>query len=514
MVLSERRTEGRETLRQTGRQGERKRQDKASTSVPGARVCEGKAVKGGAMMGKDYMLAIIIVNYDDNIWTDQNLLMDSDLPSGWRTIKGSTGTYYWHVPTGATQWQHPCLTGMSQTLETPEEAAEPSSKETDGHTEDRLLGHEDYHTIRDPDSKYFAVRSLGWLQVEEEDLSPGRSSLAVSNVIQQLSHCRDGPEQRDRLGSWGENREMMLVLKKDTLTLLDPLDHTPLHCQPIINIRVWGVGCNNGRDRDFAFVAGDKDSCVLKCHVFRCDAPAKAVAMALHEMCSKMVAEKSVRSPSRSLTMESISPADLPRQVEVLEAVRHQVQKFEVQYIGNLPVSRAMGMEVLNRAIESIMTSTDRDDWEPAVIHVTDSMLSLWRGEDEPLWECQVRFLTFLGVGHDSHTFAVIADGGTQQFECHVFWCEPDAGILSEAVQAACMVQYQKCLVAQTPPPRPRSWHMTPSKVKRANSMDGAVFPPLTSRTGSLMTTKGSINVRKGMMAFFETFRTKQATTS
>lgn len=64
MVLSERRTEGRETLRQTGRQGERKRQDKASTSVPGARVCEGKAVKGGAMMGKDYMLAIIIVNYD------------------------------------------------------------------------------------------------------------------------------------------------------------------------------------------------------------------------------------------------------------------------------------------------------------------------------------------------------------------------------------------------------------------------------------------------------------------
>uniref|UniRef100_A0A8C7XH58 Amyloid beta (A4) precursor protein-binding, family B, member 3 n=1 Tax=Oryzias sinensis TaxID=183150 RepID=A0A8C7XH58_9TELE len=426
----------------------------------------------------------------DNIWTDQNLLMDSDLPSGWRTIKGSTGTYYWHVPTGTTQWQHPCLTGMSQTLET------PVIHSTLGQSE---------HELDSANSKvlYFAVRSLGWLQVEEEDLSPGRSSLAVSNVIQQLSHSRDGSEQRDRLGSWGE---MMLVLKKDTLTLLDPLDHTPLHCQPIINIRVWGVGCNNGRD--FAFVAGDKDSCVLKCHVFRCDAPAKAVAMALHEMCSK------VRSVTSSPLPSSISPADLPRQVEVLEAVRHQVQKFEVQYIGNLPVSRAMGMEVLNRAIESIMTSTDRDDWEPAVIQVTDSMLSLWRGEDEPLWECQVRFLTFLGVGHDSHTFAVIADGGSQQFECHVFWCEPDAGILSEAVQAACMVQYQKCLVAQTPPPRPRSWHMTPSKVKRANSMDGAVFPPLTSHTGSLMTTKGSINVRKGMMAFFETFRTKQATTS
>ncbi|MED6244875.1 hypothetical protein ATANTOWER_026288 [Ataeniobius toweri] len=379
-----------------------------------------------------------------------------------------------------------------------------------------------YLTNHDPDSKCFAVRSLGWLQVEEEDLSPGRSSLAVSNVIQQLSHC-GSTEQRDRSGAWGEGQEMMLVLKKDTLTLLDPLDHTPLHCQPIINIRVWGVGCNNGRD--FAFVAGDKDSCVLKCHVFRCNAPAKAIASALHEMCSKMMSEKALMRSSCSLTMESISPEDLPRQVEFLEAVRQRVQKFEVQYIGNLPVSRAMGMEVLNRAIESIMNSTDRDDWEPTVIHISDKVLSLWTGEDgdEPLWECQVRFLTFLGVGHDSHTFAVIADAGTQQFECHVFWCEPDAGIISEAVQAACMVQYQKCLVAQTPPPRTKSWRATPSKVKRANSMDGATFPPLTSHhhrnsssSSTLVTAaKGSSsNVRKGMMAFFETLRNKQAATS
>lgn len=49
------------------------------------------------------------------------------------------------------------------------------------------------------------MRSLGWLEVEEEDLSPGRSSLAVSNVIQQLSHC-SSPEQRERPGAWGEVR--------------------------------------------------------------------------------------------------------------------------------------------------------------------------------------------------------------------------------------------------------------------------------------------------------------------
>ncbi|CAL8268676.1 unnamed protein product, partial [Merluccius merluccius] len=229
---------------------------------------------------------------------------------------------------------------------------------------------------------------------------------------------------------------MLLVLKKDTLSLMDPLDHTLLHSQPISNIRVWGVGCSNGRD--FAFVAGEKDSCVLKCHVFRCNAPARAIATVLQDMCSKILSDKSVKPPN-SLTLESISP-NLPRQVDLLDAGGHS-PKFDVQYIGNLPVSQAIGMEVLNRAIESIMNTTDRDDWEPISIHVSDTMLSLWRGEagEEALWECQVRHVTFLGVGHDSHTFAVIADGGLRGFQCHVFWCEPHAGRISEVLQAACM---------------------------------------------------------------------------
>ncbi|KAJ8795304.1 hypothetical protein J1605_018319 [Eschrichtius robustus] len=38
---------------------------------------------------------------------------------------------------------------------------------------------------------------------------------------------------------------------------------------------------------DFAYVARDKDTRILKCHVFRCDTPAKAIATSLHEICSK-----------------------------------------------------------------------------------------------------------------------------------------------------------------------------------------------------------------------------------
>ncbi|KAG7254838.1 hypothetical protein CRUP_005143, partial [Coryphaenoides rupestris] len=39
--------------------------------------------------------------------------------------------------------------------------------------------------------------------------------------------------------------------------------------------------------RDFAYVARDKNTRILKCHVFRCDTPAKAIATSLHEICSR-----------------------------------------------------------------------------------------------------------------------------------------------------------------------------------------------------------------------------------
>lgn len=64
-----------------------------------------------------HRLSLFLTCSSDNIWTDQNLLLDSDLPTGWRTIRDSTGTYYWHVATGATQWHHPRLSGTPQLLD-------------------------------------------------------------------------------------------------------------------------------------------------------------------------------------------------------------------------------------------------------------------------------------------------------------------------------------------------------------------------------------------------------------
>ncbi|NXW09068.1 APBB3 protein, partial [Fregetta grallaria] len=387
----------------------------------------------------------------DNLWSDQSLETDPDLPPGWRKIRDSLGTYYWHVPTGTTQWQHPARTSGpggrleadgEETLQGAHSAKDrpiPSPVASLSRRTSLPWHGDDFQHSAEPGSKCFAVRSLGWVEIPEEDLAPGKSSIAVNNCIQQLSNSKSQGAAENR----GEGQDLVMILKKDTMSLVDPLDRSLIHRQPILNIRVWGVGCNNGRD--FAFVASDKDTCVLKCHVFHCNVPAKGIAKALHEMCSKIVAERAIASNGlrRAAMLEpSGSTEDLPLQVDILEAVRQSMQTYEALYIGSLPVPRAMGMDVLNEAIEKLTRGPGRERWMPSLIHVSDTAMRVHPAQDEEaahIWECQVRYVTFLGVGRDAHTFALIVDTG-RRFQCAAFWCEPDAGTISEAVQAACMV--------------------------------------------------------------------------
>lgn len=51
----------------------------------------------------------------------------------------------------------------------------------------------------------FAVRSLGWVEMSEEDMAPGKSSVAVNNCIRQLSYHKHN--LHDTAGIWGEVRE-------------------------------------------------------------------------------------------------------------------------------------------------------------------------------------------------------------------------------------------------------------------------------------------------------------------
>ncbi|XP_070120029.1 amyloid beta precursor protein binding family B member 2 isoform X10 [Equus caballus] len=409
---------------------------------------------------------------ETDIWSDQSFQTDPDLPPGWKRINDIAGTYYWHIPTGTTQWERP----VSIPADLQGSRKGSLSSVTPSPT---------------PENECFAVRSLGWVEMAEEDLAPGKSSVAVNNCIRQLSYCKN--DIRDTVGIWGEGKDMYLILENDMLSLVDPMDRTVLHSQPIVSIRVWGVGRDNGRD--FAYVARDKDTRILKCHVFRCDTPAKAIATSLHEICSKIMAE---RKNAKALACGSLQERnnvnlDVPLQVDFPTPKTELVQKFHVQYLGMLPVDKPVGMDTLNNAIESLMTSSDKEDWPSVNMNVADATVTVIseKNEEEILVECRVRFLSFMGVGKDVHTFAFIMDTGNQRFECHVFWCEPNAGNVSEAVQAACMLRYQKCLVA-----RPPSQKVRPPP------------PPADSVTRRVTT-----NVKRGVLSLIDTLKQKRPVT-
>ncbi|XP_032883560.1 amyloid-beta A4 precursor protein-binding family B member 2 isoform X6 [Amblyraja radiata] len=473
---------------------------------------------------------------ETDIWSDQSFQTDPDLPPGWKKINDVAGIYYWHIPTGTTQWERPvtsaevpdirkgslCSITPSPTPESEKPWADfavlnggkinsdvwkdlhaatvnpdPSLKEFEGATlryaslKLRTIPQSEEDgscTINsDPEAKCFAVRSLGWVEMAEEDLAPGKSSVAVNNCIRQLSYCKN--DIRDTVGIWGEGKDMYLILENNMLDLIDPMDRTVLHSQPIVSIRVWGVGRDNGRD--FAYVARDKDTRILKCHVFRCDTPAKAIATSLHEICSKIMAERrNAKAVACSVSQERVNVnLDVPLQ-DFPTPKTELVQKFHVQYVGVLPVAKPLGIEILNGAIESLMTTTNKEDWISVIMNVADATVTVIRqkDEDEVLLECRVRFLSFIGVGKDIHTFAFIMDAGNQRFECHVFWCDPNAGNVSEAVQAACMLRYQKCLVARPPPPR-----MCPPG------------PPTDS-----MTRRVTTSVKRGVLSLIDTLKQKR----
>ncbi|XP_045069846.1 amyloid-beta A4 precursor protein-binding family B member 2-like isoform X2 [Coregonus clupeaformis] len=368
----------------------------------------------------------------------------------------------------------------------------------------------------DPEAKCFAVQSLGWVEMAEEDLSPGKSSVAVNNCIRQLSYCKN--DIRDTVGIWGEGKDMYLVLENNMLNLVDPMDRSVLHSQPIASIRVWGVGRDNGRD--FAYVARDKDTRILKCHVFRCDTPAKAIATSLHLICSRIMSERKLaKALSRawsggvSLHDRMQSGLGLPLQ-EFPTPKTELVQRFTVLYLGMMPVASPIGMDTVNGAIDSLIGSSRREEWTAVNLNVADATLIISNQqeveeeveEEEVLFECRVRFLSFMGVGRDIHCFAFIMDGGGQRYECHVFWCEPNAGQLSEAVQAACMLRYQKCLLAHPPSRRPLPSYgcgSSPPGSGGGNHGNGGV-------EGETVSQRVSTSVKRGVLSLIDTLKQKR----
>ncbi|XP_075774126.1 LOW QUALITY PROTEIN: amyloid beta precursor protein binding family B member 1-like, partial [Pelodiscus sinensis] len=207
--------------------------------------------------------------------------------------------------------------------------------------------------------------------------------------------------------------------------------------------------------RDFAYVARDPLTQKLKCHVFRCETPATGIATCLQALCAQVLAQRrSTRALASSPATEHGKMVEIPFQVEFPAPKTELVQKFEVSYLGSAPVARPVGVDVIHAALDSVLAPTSRDHWTPSHVHVAPATLSITHAQTEAvLCECRVRFLSFMGVGRDVRSFAFIVASAPGTFRCHMLWCEPNAAGLSEAVQAACMLRYQKCLDARPQAP-------------------------------------------------------------
>ncbi|XP_016526859.1 amyloid beta A4 precursor protein-binding family B member 2 [Poecilia formosa] len=550
---------------------------------------------------------------ETDIWSEQSFQTDPDLPPGWKKITDMAGIYYWHIPTGTTQWERPsarppppgqneapaladptapvprkhsqgspsplatpdhescqteiffrastrsgsttsdssveplsshestlptcgfvnsCYFPRSTSLqETPDQEnhsqchededkkqvwsefggkidsevwkdlqaatvnPDPSLKEFEGATlryaslklrnRPTTEENESSSVNSDPEAKCFAVRSLGWVEMAEEDLAPGKSSVAVNNCIRQLSYCKN--DIRDTVGIWGEGKDMYLVLENNMLNLVDPMDRSVLHSQPIASIRVWGVGRDNGRSVAVLL------SCPSLLHQ-ECQSSESSSAAAKGGGGGMIMTERKNAKAMAGGSLQDRMQAglDLPLQ-EFPTPKTELVQKFQVLYLGMMPVARPIGMDILNGAIDSLIGSSNREDWTPVALNVADATVTISKDKDEEevLVECRVRFLSFMGVGRDVHSFAFIMDAGGHRFDCHVFWCEPNAGSVSEAVQAACMLRYQKCLVARPP------------SQKACGSS-----PP-----GDSVSRRVSTSVKRGVLSLIDTLKQKRPVT-
>ncbi|CAB1316197.1 unnamed protein product [Coregonus sp. 'balchen'] len=405
----------------------------------------------------------------ESYWDRSAFETDTDLPAGWMRVRDESGTYYWHIPTGTTQWEPPSSLEEGEAPERPFSTSpaitpneEPqlmwnslTQSRPNRFNDEEFWKEEDAmadQTLKDFEGATlrYASINLSCSQSEEKE----KMNSLINDPEAKLSYHKHN--LHDTAGIWGEGKDMLLVLENEILNLIDPLGQTLLHTQPIVSIRVWGVGRDNGRPplsliplfvcvcanfRDFAYVARDKLTHVLKCHVFRCDTPAKNIATSMHDICSKIMAlRKSSKSSLNRLNIDPSKLVDIPFQ-EFPAPKNELVQRFQVCYLGNVPVAKPVAMN-----------SKDKEEWTPVTVNVASATLTIITAEtEEVLSECRVRFLSFMGVGKDIHTFAFIMAEGSGDFICHMFWCEPNAASLSEAVQAACMLRYQKCLDARPP---------------------------------------------------------------
>jgi len=221
---------------------------------------------------------------------DTRHLEQGELPLGWIKCCDDEGVYYWHKPSGTVTRRPPAtasrgvqarqqnlpqvpkknfnideyssfeqiteLINGSSSILAEANALSSSSSASNASSEEASYNYEEQPHADSCASvvslcgesvavQRFYVRSLGWVRIDENDLTPERSSKAVNRCINELSRGRG--DLNDVVASWGEGKDVCMDLEDSHLVLVDTSSGQVLNRQSITSIRVWGVGRDNGR---------------------------------------------------------------------------------------------------------------------------------------------------------------------------------------------------------------------------------------------------------------------------
>lgn len=213
---------------------------------------------------------------------------------------------------------------------------------SEGYAEGEAEGGDTYHKpVR------FAVRSLGWVEISEDELTAEKSSRAVNRAIVDLTGSSD---LSGEIPKWGDGRELIMELDDNELALIDPDTMTVLHTERIQGIRVWGVGRDNGRD--FAYVSRDRNTRRFMCHVFRCDTSAKTIANTLRDICKRLMLN---RRPSNLHSIES-GEKRIVRSEGLSAPIEEPRKVIRCHFLGVTQVPKATGIEILNEAVDRLVS--------------------------------------------------------------------------------------------------------------------------------------------------------------
>ena len=374
--------------------------------------------------------------------------------STWRKLDDGDGSYYWNVDTGATQYETPSevkqllsdneqFDSLDSSLADLEGAAfrYASLHISDDNSTDRDAQSSDW-TVGSDVGRMFSVQSLGWLPLDHFSSDPETSSSEVNACIKHLSSSHS--KITDGVGAWGEGKEMMLLIEDENLKLLDPLSKAVLQNQSIKHIRVWGVGGNS--PHDFAYVAKDNQTRQYKCHVFRCDASAKAIAQELHNVCEKLSFKSNKESNKDELEKQQIAMS-----TSMPIAKSEPNVKFEVKYLGAQKVDNVNGIQTIKNVIREVTTNDQALCIESVALISASAVVINGSSDGHEIVNCRTRCLSFMGIGDDISLFAFINVVGTEA-KCHVVQCLPNAAKLAHAVQEACMIRFQKAVDSRCVP--------------------------------------------------------------